>query len=242
MLGPFQVVKPSLTLHPKDTKPATGSEKAGPVGWWKLDESSGTTAVNAAGNKLNGQLSGNPRWSPGGGALGGALEFDGQRDWIEFADSGDLDFRNGLTVAVWVKPRAVGKTPETLLAKGEAWRLHRIGGTGNFEFALTGPQTTGASKGKSPNLVFKEALTDDHWHQLVGVYDGKRIALYVDGEEKAAVTASGALAVNNVPVTLGENAASRGRLFGGWLDDARLYNRGLSAEEVKALHTDGATK
>lgn len=242
VLGPFQVVKPSLTLRPKDARPGADSEKAGPVGWWKLDESGGSTAANAAGNNLMGELHGQPRWTPEAGGHGGALEFDSQRDWVEFPDSTDLDFRNGLSVAVWVKARRVGKATDTLLAKGEAWRLHRLGGKGDLEFVLTGPQTTGSSKGKAPSVVFKGPLEDNQWHHIAGVYDGKRIVLYVDGEEQDAVSASGPISANNVPVTLGENAASRGRLFGGWLDDARLYTRALSAEEVKALHGEGTKK
>lgn len=229
-----------LTLHPKDAKPDAGAESAGPVGWWKLDETSGGTVANAAGNQLTGQLHGKPRWSPDAGARGGALECDGQCDWVEFADTRDLDYRGGLTVAVWIKARAIGKATETLLAKGEAWRLQRSGGEGDLEFVLSGLEGTGASKGKPPSVVFKQSLEVNQWHHVVGAYDGKRIALYVDGAEKDAFSASGPIAVNNVPVTLGENDASRGRLLHGGLDDARLYTRGLSAAEVKTLFREGA--
>lgn len=238
VLGPFQVEKPSLTLHPKDTKPGAGSEKAGPVGWWKFDETSGETATNAAGNKLTGILHGKPRWSSDPGARGSALEFDGWRDWVEFTDTTDLDFRGGLSVAVWIKTRAIGKAGEALLAKGEAWRLQQSGGQGHLEFVLTGPQTN--RKGELPRAVFKQPLVDNAWHHVVGVYDGKSAALYVDGDQKDVVTASGPISVNNVPVALSENAANRGQSFNGWLHDARLYTRGLSAEEVKRLYRDGA--
>ncbi len=242
VLGPFQVLKRPLTLLAKDAKPEAGAEKAGPVGWWKLDESSGNTAANAAGNKMTGELHGKPRWSPDSGAQGGALEFDGQHDWVEFADSSDLDCRSGVSVAVWMKARAVGLAADTLLAKGDSWRLHRVGRGGELEFALSGPATTGDSKAKLPLATFKPSLEDNQWHHIVGVYDGKRIALYVDGEEKNAVTAAGTVRLNNAPVSLGENAFSRGRHFGGWLDDARVYTRGLSAEEVKALYGEGVKK
>ena len=237
MLGPFQVEKRPLTLHPKDSKPAASSGIAGPVGWWKFDETGGSTAANAAGNKLPGKLHGEPRWTPDVGVRGGALEFDGQRNWIEFADSGDLEFRGGLSVAVWIKTRADDKSPGMLLAKGEAWRLQRMGGKHFLEFVLTGPQAD--KKDKTPRAVFKQPLKDDEWHHVAGVYDGKKVALYIDGEEQDVVAASGPISVNNVPVTLGENAANRGRLFNGWLDDARVYARGLSAEEVKTLFREG---
>ncbi len=242
MLGPFQVLKPSLTLRPKETKPKAGSAQAGPIAWWKLDESGGATAANTAGPNLTGKLHGTPHWSPDQGKHNGALEFDSRKDWVECADSADLDFRSGLSVATWIKPRAVGKPSDTLLAKGDVWRLHRLGDKGDLEFALTGPKTGGADKNKPPRVVCKRSLEDGQWHHVVAVYDDKRIALYVDGVEEDAVAASGALALNNLPVTLGENAASRGRLLGGWLDDVRLYDRGLSAEEVKALRAEGAAK
>jgi hypothetical protein len=121
VLGPFQVEKHPLTLHPKDAKPDAGSERAGPVGWWKLDETSGSTVANAAGNKLIGKLHGKPSWTPDAGIRGGALELDGRRDWVEFADTSNLDFRGGLTVAVWIKTHAGDKSPGTLLAKGEGF-------------------------------------------------------------------------------------------------------------------------
>ena len=210
------------------------------MGWWKLDETSGSTAANAAGNKLIGTLHGKPRWSPDAGIRAGALELDGLRDWVEFADSRDLDLRSGLTAAVWIRTRPDDKAPGMLLAKGEAWRLQRMGGKHYLEFALTGPQAD--EKGKSPRAVFKEPLEDHEWHHIVGVYDGKKVALYINGEQRDAVSASGFISVNNVPVTLGENAANRGRLFNGWLDEARLYARGLSAEEVKTLFREGRSE
>ncbi len=242
MLGPFQVLKPSLTLRPKETKPKAGSAQAGPIAWWKLDESSGATAANAAGTKFVGQLHGKPSWSPDQGKHNGALVLDSVNDWYEVADSTDLDFQNGLAMAAWFKARPVGKAADTLLAMGDVWRLQRNGGNGDLEFALSGPKTSGADKNKPPRVVCKRSLEDDQWHHIAAAYDGKQIALYVDGERADAVIASGELALNNIPLSVGENAGTRGRHLGGLLDDVRLYDRGLSAEEVKALFTESDKK
>jgi len=240
VLGPFQVEMPPLTLQPKDSQPDAGSRKAGPVGWWKLDEVGGSTAVNAAGNKLTGRLHGKPRWAPDSGMHGGALKLDGQSDWVELADSSDLDLRGGLTVAVWIKMQPEAKVGGTLLAKGDAWRLQRAWGKGHLEFNLTGPQVN--KKGKPAILVFKEPLKGNEWHHVAGVYDGKTAVLYVDGEPRDSSNASGAIAANNVPVSLGENASVRGRFFDGWIDEARLYAHGLSAEEIKSLFREGRSE
>lgn len=240
MLGPFQVLKPPLTLRPKATA-RSGPEATGPVAWWKLDEASGPTAASAAGTNLTAQLHGQPRWAPEQGRLEGALEFDGSGNWIECPESRDLNASDSLSVAVWFRARPDAKGGGTLVAKGDAWQLlHRPGEKPEVELALVGPQPSSKAKGPPPRTVCP-APTDGQWHHLVGVYDGTKAVLYLDGVEQASASVSGPIAWNNLPVTFAENAASRGRLWSGWLDDARLYARALSVEEVKALHA-GDTK
>ena len=238
MLGPFQVLKPPLTLRPKQP-PRTGLAAAAPVAWWKFDEESGGTAANAAGTPLAGRLQGEPRWAPDQGRHQGSIELDGVNNWIECADSTDLGIRDGLSVSVWIKPRGAPPGGDTLLAKGEAWGLQRLGGTGELEFTLTGPLPGDPARRNAPRVVCKRTLADDRWHHVAAVYDGKRMALYVDGAEEDSMKASGPIALNNLPLTLGDNAANRGRRWNGWLDDARLYDRGLSIEEIKTLHQGG---
>lgn len=113
---------------PVDAKPkATGSERAGPVAWWKFDETAGATAANAAGDNHNGRVQGQPHWASGQGKQGGALEFDGARNWVECDDPAGLDLRDALSVSAWFKVRHFDQASQTLLAKGEAWRLQRQG-------------------------------------------------------------------------------------------------------------------
>lgn len=232
MLGPFQVLKRPLMLPPREVpeKPA-GAPPAGPLAWWKLDETAGTTAANAAGTGLQGQVQGQPHWTPATTPPGSSLEFDGVKNWMEAAESSTLEFREGIAVAAWFKVRQFDRPMQTLLAKGEAWRLQRQGTKGNLEFALTGP----AGRGRPAVVVSKRPVDDGQWHHVTASYDGKRIVLYLDGTEEDAVAATGAVVFNNLPVSVGENDAERGRLFHGWIGNVRLYNRGLSAEEAQGL-------
>jgi len=239
VLGPFQVLKRPLTLTPKDVKPGpAGSTPAGPVAWWKLDESAGTTTANAAGKNLAGQIQGQPRWGPGHNGSGGALEFDGLKNWVEFPDSTSLDFRQGISVSLWFKVRAFERPAQTLIAKGDAWRLQRQAESGILEFALSGPVTTGTDKNRPPTVASKRSVDDGKWHHVAACYDGKRLVLYVDGVEENAVSASGTLALNSAPVSLGENDSTPGRLFNGWMDEVRLYACGLTADQVKPLYQE----
>ena len=237
MLGPFQVLKPPITLRPKPP-PRSGAEVA-PVAWWKFDEQGGTNAANAAGAGLVGRIHGETRWAPADGRHEGALELDGQHNWIECAESTDLDLRDGLSISVWIKPRELPDGGDTLIAKGEAWALQRSNRTGQLEFTLSGPQAASPARSNELRLVSKQPLTNLQWHHVAAVYDGKRIALYIDGAEQDAVRASGPIALNNLPVTIGGNAANRANRWHGWLDEVRLFDRGLSAEEIKLLHGGG---
>jgi hypothetical protein len=239
VLGPFQVLKPPLTLWPKQPV-RIGSPTATPFAWWKLDEAGGETAANAAGTNLIGRLHGQPRWAPDQGRHQGAIELDGVSNWIECADSTDLGFRDSFSVSVWIKPRAASISGDTLMAKGNAWELRRLEGTGELEFAVNGPQTAESTRANTSRVVCKRPLANEQWHHVAAIYDGKRIALYIDGREEDSLKASGPTALNNLPLTVGDNAARRGQRWNGWLDDVRLYDRSLSIEEIKLLHRNGS--
>jgi len=237
VLGPFQVIGKPLTLGAaRASDEATA--KAGPLIWWKLDETTGGTAANAAGQAFVGTIHGEPRWASGQGANAGALEFDGAKNRVEAKDSEMMDFRDALTVATWVKVRKWNGADDTLLSKGEALRLERRGGQGGVEFIMRGPKLAKAgpraASQSEVRLNGKRKVDDGEWHHVVVTYNGTRAALYVDGEEEAAVDAAGVICQNNLPVTIGDNSAL-GRCFNGWMDDTRLYARGLTAEEVKEL-------
>jgi hypothetical protein len=238
VLGPFEVIKRPLTIGTAAIAGEGGPAKSGPLIWWKLDETQGATVKNAAGQKLGGAVYGSPRWAPGQGQNGGALEFDGERNWVEAVGSEDLDFQGGLTLATWFKVRKFNGSGDTLFAKGDSLRLQRHGSKGALEFTLRGPMIKKpgtSSGGQQVNFTTKREVDDGEWHHAAVTYDGNRVVLYLDGTEEASAEASGHVSANNLPVSLGENCSSPGRWFNGWMNDTRVYSRGLTAEEIKEL-------
>jgi hypothetical protein len=240
VLGPFKVDSRPLTLRPKDTKPpATEGAARAPVARWKLDETQGAAAADAASSTHRGQVQGRPRWIAAQGQARAALDLDGASSYVDCGDAADFDFRNALTVSLWVNPRELKKSGQTFAAKGnDTWSLRSEGKTGKVVFALDGPQTTGKDRAKATRARSRRPLDDGHWHHVAGVYDGQRIALYVDGELEESVTASGTVALNTEPVWLGNNSAARDAYFNGALADVRLYGCGLTEAEIKALHLE----
>ncbi len=55
-----------------------GSARAELVAHWRLEDGSGTTAIDSSANGNDGTLNGDPRWADG--QIGGALDFDGNGD------------------------------------------------------------------------------------------------------------------------------------------------------------------
>jgi len=213
---------------------------SGLVAWWKLDETGGDKAEDASGHQLTGDVVGRAVWVPDQGRIGGALEFDGRTTFVDCGRAPEFDFSGGMTVAAWIKVRDFNRTWQAIVTKGEtAWRLQRQQNSGMVTFSFnTGAEVKSGDQGLV-SLVSKTKVDDGQWHHLVGVSDGHRAALYVDGELEDSAEAR-PIAQNSAPMRIGSNAAALGRGFNGWIADVRLYGYGLSEADVKALYRSGA--
>lgn len=76
------------------------------------------------------------------------------------------------------------------------------------------------------------------WHDLVGRYDGKSLAIYCDGKQMASVPASGLLTQNREPLLIGaETAGGQAvRPFTGQLARASVWTRALSSQQIELLN------
>jgi hypothetical protein len=70
------------------------------------------------------------------------------------------------------------------------------------------------------------------WHHLAGTYDGSELNLYVDGELQATEAHQGSIATNTFAVSIGSDTQQTWMWYNGAVDDARIYSRALTAEEV----------
>jgi hypothetical protein len=220
-----------------DGKVVTGRvvrfDTTGLVAWWKLNQTKGVQAEDAAGHQLAGRVKGQARWIAGQGRLGGALEFDGAENFVDCGASPEFDLRDSLSVSVWIKVRQFDKSWQTIVAKGnEAWRLRRLEQTDRVALTCNGLKT---ASGAEPTVASSRSVNDGQWHHLVGVYDGAQLALYLDGALESSLPATGQLAATAAPLFIGENPEPRGYHWNGWMDDVRLYSCALTSEEVRAI-------
>jgi hypothetical protein len=94
------------------------------------------------------------------------------------------------------------------------------------------------SIGVGGTLTSSKALTDGRWHHVLAAYDGRVFRLYVDGKLDREVTYDKGMLANSEPLLIGwdQNTWLSHRHFEGSIDDIRIYRRGLSAKEARALY------
>ena len=210
----------------------------GLVGYWMLDETSGTTATDSSGNGNNGTMSGglDPATASLQGIVQNALSFAGGVGQIDVANESNFDFTTSFSVALWMRVDGFSSQYETLFSKGGMISLGRDNYTSNMVFHVVG--TANSTWSLYP-------IDDGVWHHVVAVYDADATdgIIYIDGVEEARETAAtGTPSTDNNPLVIGRHATIDFRNFSGDLDEVRVYNRALSAQEIGQLYSYGMGK
>ena len=181
-----------------------------------------------SGNNYDGIVNGNCTWVAG--RINGAINLDGDGDFIDIGNPSELNITDKITVTAWIKVNAFDKAYQAIVTKGDtSWQLRRNGTTNNVQFAVrTAAGDPISVTGSSVNV------NDGLWHHIAGVYDkgSDALLLYVDGVLVGTGEASGDLNTNSASVYIGENAEQRGKYFNGLIDDVRVYHKGLSLLEI----------
>jgi len=202
---------------------ATVRADSGLVGWWPLDEGSGTVAKDASGNGHDGVFNGEPQWVAG--RKGTALAFNGD----DYVDTGFTENLAVWTAGCWVKsPTAPGATAATgPLHRESAFQINWNHTNATFRGVVA------LNVGGTWHAASFGPMEADTWYHLVGTYDGENLQAFKNGLLITNNEApSGAPRSEANTLKLGRHA-SAAQFFAGTVDDARLYNRALSAKEIQ---------
>jgi Tol biopolymer transport system component len=202
---------------------------------WALDEEEGDIAYDSAGNN-HGELNGNPTWQPTKGMYDGALEIDGIDDYIStpfVLNPG----KGSLSAFAWIKGVSPGQViisqVDTLIG-----RTFVPGSTWLGVDASSGKLMTEFSSMYFGELASEIVITDDQWHHVGLVYDLDSLhrQLYVDGVMVAEDTMVVAGMLSDGGLHIGASKdLDISSFFSGLIDDVRIYNQALTAEEIAAL-------
>ena len=166
---------------------------------------------------------------------GQVAEFDGTGDYIEIPHSESLNITgNQITLASWAYYDDVAGNPEILIAKVYqetthanpyfSYGLHLLS-NGQPRFWLR----LGTASRNVPGTVGQ--LASQQWYHVAGVYDGSQMTLYLNGQAVATGNYTGNITGYNTVLRLGTNGGLT-EPMDGKIDDVRIYNRALSAEDI----------
>ncbi len=239
---------------PTKAGPAPAPPEQDPVGWWKLDETSGMTAPDASGRGHAGTLAGNPAWEPAGGKIGGAIRL-GVADDVRIPRHPDLE-----PPAVTVAARVLfdGTPMQWANVVRKTWRNNNGPSAASYALQLnpngnaptSSAFVTGHANRADILISPPGTLAAGRWIHLAGVYDPAgpppQKRLYVDGAPVATREMTDPMAVDPTPsgdLYFGQNGkGDDGERFKGRIDDVRVYNRALAAEEIRALFETGGAE
>lgn len=212
-----------------------------PFLYWRLDDTSGTTALDSGRLVNNGNASGGVSWGAAGALKDGsgrAAQFDGANDVI-VAGKGVGGAPTAFTAGLWFKTTTTrgGK----LIGFGSAASGLSTSYDRHIYMQDDGRLVFGTYTGTENRVTTPGRLNDGSWHQVVATQSGAGMRLYVDG-----------VLVGSNPQTAGERYdgfwrvggdntwGSSSRYLAGTLDEAMVFERALTAQEVAGLFAKGS--
>jgi hypothetical protein len=216
------------------------------IGWWELNDASGSTAADSSTYNNDGTLVGSPAWT-NDAEQGWCLDFSGEDNYVTIPNESDYDLTGNITVMAWMKASYVDwRNFSTIIAKGMdssgGWALQKASRDNAMSFYVdvSGMPWDGIQAGVG---VF-----DNDWHHVAGVYDGSDAYIYIDGGlDSNSVACSGSMATNNWPVYIGENSetlldqSTNAREWDDLISDVRVYNYALTQNDINDIYTGGPT-
>lgn len=229
-----------------------------PVAYWRLNESSGPTAFNRASaaypdpsNPLNGTYNGGVTLGIAGAIVGDAAAAFNPGQYMSVPNQPALNVTE-VSVEAWINPANIppqignlGDPIASIVTKGDfAYRLQLDGRT-NPAWQVALGLTSLDSTGQQSNFIdlYGPVPSPNVWTHVVGTYDGSTARLYVNGILVNSASYTTGLGIDSYPLAIGENLQEErmGRFFNGGIDEVALYAYPLSAEQVAAHYTAGAT-
>lgn len=214
---------------------ATAFLPSGLVGWWPLNEGSGTTANDLSVNTNTGTITAGAGGYSADSPFRESYDFDGADTKIDAGSDSSLDDFTTMTFAAWVKADGLGEGSAGRIFQ-KSVKLFYTQATEELVFSHTFTGTDGAWSSNS------NALTNGAWHHVAVTYDntatGNVPVMYVDGQSITVNTDVTPTLVADTDAAgnfIIGNDASQVRTWDGHIAEVMYLDRILTAEEVQRL-------
>lgn len=202
----------------------------GPIGYWNMDEKTGSTVTDLSGNGRSLSFTNSPTWITG--KYGGALDFDNDdyvsNDWTDFSLVNQ-------TIEFWMNVDNINTSYRDILGttnNSDTNRFH-LSSTNNrimwYNFLNSGSHV---DSGFIP--------TAGQWYHVAGTYDGTTAKVYINGVLKASTNAT----ITSYSAT-GLWVAGTTEDYDGKIDEVKIYDYARTPkqimEDMNAGHPSGGS-
>ncbi len=216
-----------------------------PVGFWTLDQMSGTVALDTSGSGYNGSLINGTTWTSG--KVSNALSFDGIDDQVKVTGANSLNSLTTLTLSSWVNTKGSGGNGGgggTIFSKsgivGASARFRLMMGSDGTSLQFNANYSPTAGSWKTP----AGSLPLNSWRHVALVYTHGDInsvpRIYIDGVLQTLTVLSSpsgtAISDDDILYIGSRGITATSGVFHGSIDQVRVYNRELTSSEVTALY------
>lgn len=209
-----------------------------PLGYWRLGESSGATAVDSSGRGNDGTFNGAVTLGSTGAIADGdtSISLTSSAGYVDAGNPADLDISDDtLTIEAWINPSAVQTAPIAGKSKSgqNDYTLWVVNNRAHFNLY------NGSGEVYPFNGTIQMPV--GQWSHVVGTYDGTTARIYVNGVLDSQKAFSGNISGNDALNFEIGRRTNGGNQFRGGIDEVALYGDALSADRVLA-HFEAASE
>lgn len=184
-------------------------------------------ANDASGNNRNGAVINAQPIADRNGNTNSAYHFDGATTSIQIPNDNGLNAQNAISLNFWMKIGAFYNREQYPISHGNwmnRWKVSISNGRVRW--------TVRTSSGIK-DLDSETNIVLDSVYNVTVVYNGTDMELYLNGELDAFAPFSGTIQTTALDLTIGQSVPNDNNYnFNGILDDIRLFDYGLSVQEI----------
>jgi hypothetical protein len=205
----------------------TRARQLGLVGFWLMNEGSGSILKDLSGNGNNMALASTPPWKPA--RFGPGVDFTALEDIGTVASSPSIDISGDQSGIIWVKFDTLDATDHRLMCKRDA------GGT-QFDFYIDDTNALRFYEGTNV-CILAAGFVINKWYQIAFTVTNGVLAFYINGVFRAPNITAISITANDATLKVGGYyTASRPIL--GVVDHVMFFNQGFSASEIALLYRE----
>jgi len=179
-------------------------------------------------------------WDPAG-RWGSAIKLDGVNDYVNVSSPEGLNFTDQMTISAWTRA-------DNLTLTG-AYAPRILNKQGSFEIIVNVPQYNGHSRpefritqsGSANYFLANNNLTINGWTFVAFTYNGSKVTSFINGALDRNVSFSGNVDASASGLIIGARNTVQG-FFNGTIDEVRIWNRSLSADEISQVYYSNLAK